>query len=137
MNHRAWIFVSGVVWAFAGALLLYKGLGFLELSRDEAGTKWLMGAALLVGLLKGRFVLSKTAKRLVDRIASLPAPISARSVYPKSYWILLGSMVAMGMALKFAPTVWRGAIDVAIGAALLNGAMYYFKAGRSFVVGRT
>lgn len=131
MKRTFWIFLSGFVWFVAGVFLLYKGIHFIASAQlaEETAT-WLMMAALVVGFLKGRFVLSKTVKRVVDRIQSLPLPIRLWNAYAPSYWILIGSMVLLGMSFRFLPIPlqYRGMVDVAIGSALVNGAMLYFRA---------
>ncbi len=137
MKHKFWITFSGSLWAFAGVMLLRKGLHLLNELADKQQATWLIAAALLVGFVKGRFVLAKTVVRITNHIASLPLPISFWTVYPKSYWLLLSSMMVIGFALRLVPIEWRGFIDVAIGSALINGAMLYFRAARSFVVSRT
>lgn len=137
MKHRFWIAFSGFVWTGVGIMLLQKGLTILgTLPDSKAATGW-MAAGLFLGFIKGRFVLSKTVKRVTDRISSLPLPISFSKVYPMSYWLVLAAMMGLGFAMKFVPAQWRGCIDVAVGSALINGAMLYFRAARSFVVGRT
>ena len=148
MKHRTWVFLSGFVWLTVGIFLLYKGLHFVSAatlrsdslsfkfqglfgSPSQAGTG-IVALGLLIGFVKGRFVLSKTVKRVVGRIHSLALPISFSSVYAPSYWILIGSMVALGFAMRFLPIPLdaRGLIDIAIGSALVNGAMLYFRAAR-------
>lgn len=131
MKRQFWIFLSGFVWFVAGVLLLYKGIHFIASAQiAEQTATWLMMAALVVGFLKGRFVLSKTVKRVVTRIQSLPLPIRFWNAYAPSYWILIGSMVLLGMSFKWLPLPlqYRGMVDVAIGSALVNGAMLYFRA---------
>ena len=125
---------SGALWFVAGLLLLYKGTSYLAQSAEEGGSEralnlWLM-VAVAVGFLKGRFVLSKTVKRIVERIASLQEPVALRNLYPLSYLLLIGSMVGLGLSFRFLPVPLsvRGAIDVAIGSALLQGALLYFRA---------
>lgn len=130
MGHRAWILVSGLIWAVVGFLLLYKGLRILNSLPNAEVATWWVASALLIGFFKGRFVLSKTAKRLIKRISSLPAPIRFMDVYPKGYWLLIASMMAMGFILRLVDAKWHGFIDVAVGAALINGAMFYFRASR-------
>lgn len=148
MKHRGWIAISGFIWLAAGFSLLYKGLHFISDgtrlsntlcfrfqeffgSPERTGTA-LIAAALFVGFLKGRFVLNKTVRRVSLRILSLPLPIRFGSVYAPSYWIVIGSMMGLGMAMRFLPIPIdaRGFIDVAIGSALINGAMLYFRAAR-------
>lgn len=126
MTHRTWIAISGFLWFFIGTFLLYKGL---HLVVDSAS----LGIGLVIGFIKGRFVLAKTVRRVVGRIAALPLPIRLKDAYSKSYWILIGSMVVLGMSFRFLPISVgaRGIIDVAIGSALINGALLYFRAARA------
>ena len=145
MKHRNWIFLSGFIWFSIGLWLLYKGLRLISEAVIQPGSlsvklepvfgnaqqagAFLVGIGLLVGLLKGRFVLIKTVRKVVSRICSLPLPIRLKDAYSRSYWILLGSMFALGMAFRFLPLPVdvRGTIDVAIGSALIQGALFYFK----------
>jgi hypothetical protein len=62
----------------------------------------------------------------------LQAPIRFVDAYPKSYWLLLASMMALGFLLRLVPVEVRGFIDVVVGSALLNGALLYFRAAREF-----
>jgi len=148
MTHRRWIFLSGWIWFFVGAMLLYKGLHFISEAtlqtdslsfrfRDVFGSTQqaatiLIATALLVGFLKGRFVFSKTVQRMTARILSLPSPIQWSKVYAPSYWIIIGSMMGIGMLFRFLPIPidLRGWIDTAVGSALLNGAMLYFRVAK-------
>jgi len=128
MSRRAWISISGLIWAFVGVLLLYKGLQILgALSYPEQAT-WLVAGGLLVGFIKGRFILSKTVNRITARLNSLEQPIRFVDAYPKSYWLLLSAMMGIGVLLRLVPREVHGFIDVAVGSALINGAMLYFRA---------
>ncbi len=150
LSHRQLIIVSGLVWFSVGVFLLNVGLKLLlepVFSGKQAGYEYFMEtlggvlggkeqAALLtiviglaVGYFKGRYVLAKAAKRGISRILSLPNPSSILTLYSPKYFILLGCMVGVGILIKVlnVPTDLRGWIDVAIGAALLNGSMSYFQ----------
>ena len=102
---------------------------------QEAATA-IIAAALFVGYLKGRFVLSKTVKRVVDGIARLSLPIHFYQVYSKKYLLLIGSMIALGVLLKFLPIFVevRGFVDVAVGTALIQGSLHYFKSAKALKV---
>ncbi len=131
MQRTFWILLSGVIWLVAGFMLLYKGIHFIASAQiAERNATVLMMVGLVIGFLKGRFVLAKTVKRVVARIQSLPLPIRPWNAYAPSYWILIGCMVLLGMSFRFIPLPieYRGLIDVAIGSALANGAMLYFRA---------
>jgi hypothetical protein len=131
MNRKTWIAISGLIWAFAGFLLLYKGLRILALLPNQELATWLVAGGLLVGFIKGRFILSKTVARISSRIAQLPTPIHFINVYPKSYWILISSMMGLGLLMRMVPPAWHGFIDVAVGSALINGAILYFKSAKA------
>src|SRR5689334_19607294 len=103
MSHRAWISISGFIWAVAGLLLLFKGLRILADLPDKDRALWWIAGALFVGFLKGRFVLSKTVQRISKRLLSLPEPIRFMDAYPKSYWLLISSMMALGLLMRFVP----------------------------------
>ncbi len=145
MKHRDWIICSGGLWFAVGIMLMYKGLrlisdaqvdpGSLSMRMSESSShvgNMIIFLALIVGFAKGRFVFSKTVQRVVSRIRSLPLPIRISEVYTKSYWILIGSMMMLGMVFRFLPIPIdvRGFIDLAVGSALTNGAMLYFRASR-------
>lgn len=144
------IVLSGLVWFGIGIYLLQLGLNLLltgvqaDLSTSgypllralapyvggvEAAILALVVVALLIGYFKGRYVLGKSARRGVERIRSFSDPVPLKNIYSAKYYILLGSMVALGISIKYLglSNDVRGFIDAAIGAALINGAMVYFK----------
>lgn len=147
MKHRGWIAFSGLIWLLAGCSLLYKGLHFISDatklpqalyfqqffgSAQSTGTA-LIAIALGVGFLKSRFIFTKTVQRVTSRIYSLPLPVRLKDVYAPSYWVLIGSMMGLGFSMRYIglPLELRGLIDAAIGSALVNGAMLYFRVSRS------
>jgi hypothetical protein len=150
LSHRSLIIISGLVWFVVGCGLLQLGLSFLMqtvqanpielqgslsaylgslLGGVQEAVVLLIGIGMLVGYFKGRYVLGKSARAGINRILSLPNPTPLSSIYSAKYYILLAGMVGLGMSIKFlgVPLDVRGAIDVAIGAALINGAMVYFQ----------
>lgn len=144
------ILLSGGLWLVAGLMLLIKGLNLVTLAlyaekfgvasaliphlarltgSSETGAVVLIAIGLLIGLFKGRFVLIKSVRRVVHRILSLPAPLKIGQIYSWSYLALIGGMILLGISLRFiglSPDI-HGMIDVAIGSALINGAMIYFR----------
>lgn len=152
MSHRGLILVSAAIWLGVGLVLLPKGLNFITdavINRPivavvptrpllnfvaafsgglDQAVIVLVALALWIGFLKGRFIFSKTVKRSVERILSLPNPSPLSSVYDKKYYILLGSMFVLGYLVRFAPLDIRGFVDVIIGSALIQGAVQYRRA---------
>lgn len=150
MQHRQWIAFSGFVWFLMGGFLLYKGLHWMSeaifspcslscryqdfFGGPQQAANVLVVTALVVGYLKGRFVLSKTVTRIVRGIVCLQLPIRIGSVYPKSYWLLISAMMGLGLTLRFLPIPLdlRGFLDIAVGSALIQGSFLYFRAAREF-----
>ena len=149
LSKAAWIAISGVTWFVIGMGLLTLGLHFIihkaqvELGettsllakisplaggREQAALA-LITIGLIIGFIKGRFVLTKTVKRVSERILSLEPPLKLSQIYSRGYLFLIGGMVLLGMSMKYLglPTDIRGLIDVGIGSALMNGASVYFR----------
>lgn len=149
MRQRGYVILSGFMWFFMGIYLLFKGLHYITQAAYERGSlchkmsgvlgspqqaaTFLLGLGLVVGFLKGRFVLIKTVRRVVSRIASLSSPIHFKNVYAPSYWMLIAFMMMLGMTFRFLPLApdVKGTLDVAIGSALVKGALLFFRASRS------
>ena len=141
-----WIFLSGLIWTIAGFFLLSKGLTLVvyslqgdhtpfltylssKVASRESAVLLLVSLALFIGYIKGRFVLLKTVKRVVERILSLTPPIKTREVYSTSYFLLLLSMICIGISVRFLPVAQdiSGFIGIILGAALLNGSLLYYR----------
>lgn len=148
MTPASLLLLSGSIWLVVGCFLLPLGLNFivealLNENRQafhpvlnffspyvgglDPAALFLTALAVVVGFLKGRYILAKSVQRSVNRLLSLPRPISLSQIYPFSYYLLLGSMFLMGYLVRFAPIDVRGGIDVTIGSALISGAFLYFR----------
>lgn len=153
LSHKSLIIVSGLIWLAVGSFLLPLGLNFLLQavenlhmhSKDfsypllnmfssftssvENSVILLIAIGLFIGYSKGKYVLGKSAVKGVERIRSFPDPTNLSNIYSSKYYILLALMIGLGMSMKFLglPEDVRGVIDVAIGSALINGAMIYFR----------
>ncbi|MBN9378158.1 MAG: hypothetical protein BGO14_05785 [Chlamydiales bacterium 38-26] len=151
MSHKTLIIISGLIWLAVGSFLLPLGLNFLMSAAEnvrfqadqypllnllmslspqvENAIIFLISAGLLVGFFKGRFVLGKSAYKGVERIRNFSDPTEFKNIYSAKYYILLACMMGLGFSMKYLgiPADVRGFIDVAIGAALINGAMVYFR----------
>lgn len=152
VSHATLVIISGLVWLAVGCFLLPLGLKLLVGSAAESMlgntepfpflssiSSYVGGAqnaalllivlGLLIGQLKGRKVLSKSIHRSVTRIQKFPNPTSITNLYGWGYLVLFASMVGLGMSIRYfgVPNDIRGFIDVAIGAALIQGAILYFR----------
>jgi len=152
LSHTKLIMISGAIWFVIGVYLLQLGLnllledisanGIFEYGRHpllstftkyvgslQSAALLLVVLALFIGYFKGRYVLGKSAHKGVARIRSFPNPAKLSNIYSPKYYLLLGSMIALGISIKYLglSNDVRGLIDATIGSALINGAMVYFK----------
>lgn len=156
-KHRTLIMIAGFVWFTIGTFLLTLGIRFiLETVRNPAqalhgrfsllemtssfisdrnnAVVLLLTFGLLLGFLKGRMVLGKTVNRQVARLSTLPNPASLKHLYTKAHYLLIALMIALGISLRYLPISLdtRGFVDVAVGSALMNGAMLYFRSAANY-----
>lgn len=147
-SHRPILILSGLIWLGMGIMLCGMGLNFTMaallqanaslpcplfcslapwVGGKEAAACWFMGGAILVGTVKGQFLLSRTVMRHVLHLSALPLPFSLKHIYPPRQIFLIGIMVLIGMGMRLLPLDVRGVIDIAVGGALLQGAFRYLR----------
>lgn len=148
VSHSILIFLSGLLWLIVGCFLLPLGLNFVVSAilkenalishpilsfiapyvggLEQAALVWI-SIALLLGVLKGRTVFAKSVRRGVDRILSFPNPTQLKNIYSPSYYLLLGAMILIGVLMRYTPVDVRGGVDIAVGSALINGSLLYFR----------
>ena len=85
----------------------------------------------LIGLVKGRFVLSKTARRNKTRIHNLEDPVSLYHIFSKPFYFLIPMMMGFGILLRSFNEYLGGYIVVAaiycgIGMALIVSSRIYW-----------
>lgn len=141
-SKRIWMAISGLLWLGVGVMLLIKGLQYLLASMQDPqaplvhtlssfaisptqAALLLIVIALLLGFIKGRVVLAKTVTKMCQRLPE--GKLAFTQVYDKRYALLLLAMFSLGFLLKLVPLDIRGAIDVAVGSALINGSILYFR----------
>lgn len=145
IRHGTAIVLSGTLWIMVGVMLLFKGFSLLlhpavgqsssllpfiqSIAGKQEAPLVLVCLGLLIGFLKGRFVLAKTAERVIRGIVSQPNPLAWNSLYSRGYLMVLLSMAVMGMSLRWIPVPYdlKGLVDVAVGSALTNGSAFYFR----------
>ena len=136
-SHKTLLTISGVIWLSIGLFLLNLGITFItqgQLTGQENSSMFYIVIALIVGQFKGRFVMTKAAQRSFDRITALKNPTSLNNLYTRGNYLLIVLMMGLGMLMKYIslPYMIRGFIDIAVGAALIQGALAYIRfAGQS------
>jgi len=143
----------GFLWLAAGLMLMSKGMPLLVKSaiRDELplisflkpftgsseqAAMVLVLFSLVLGLLKGRLVLAKAANKMMIRLSGFSDPVPISRLFTLRYCLILALMILLGVSLRFQrlPYDVHGLIDLAVGSALINGALVYFR-GKSLVIG--
>ena len=87
---------------------------------------------LVVGSLKGLFVLSKTARKNKLRIQSLSVPVKIHHTFAKPFYGLIVGMMFLGFFLRTMNEYIGGYVVVAgiycgVGLALIIGSRAYWK----------
>ncbi len=123
------------LWFVGGMVLAVRGMLFMS-DPHNAPTQVLLAlivfASLLVGWSKGKFILSKTSQKNINRIDAFTEPKRPIQVYSVRSWIVIAVMVGISVSLNFLPisSLIRGAINLAIGTGLLISSLAYV---RSFI----
>jgi hypothetical protein len=132
--------MAGVFWLGIGLMLATRGvLMFLAASKMGASTQALALAAalgLIIGAAKGRFVLSKTARKNRDRIGELTEPVKPWQVFSVKFYPLIGLMMGGGIAIRHffvkdgssTAQLSYGGVLCGIGGALFISAFAYWGA---------
>ena len=137
MNKQRLIQVAGLIWIIVGVFLIYRGSGLYNLAVTEQNTSketiiisLLLG--IVLGIIKGKFVLSKTARRNRDRINQLTPPLKIHNIFSGSFYGFIVGMMALGFLLRTFNAYLGGYVVVAaiycgIGMALIAASYVYWK----------
>jgi hypothetical protein len=108
------------MWTVVGSLLLYFGARWLLNAASHAA--WLfLAVAVIVGVIKARFVLRQTATRTVHRIRTRGDGRCIGGFLSVRTWLVVIAMAAAGRLLRGSPLprAALGFIYAAVGSALL------------------
>lgn len=109
------LFTAGLFFSFGSVIGIAEGVSFV--------------IALIIGFVKGKFVLPKVARKNIARIEALPEQSPVYMTYSAKSWMLVLGMILIGRTIRFlgAPHFVIGAIYVAVGIALLLGSRVYLE----------
>ena len=137
MGKQRLLQIAGLIWVIVGLFLIYRGSGLYNLAVIEQNTskETLIIAIILgvvIGILKGKFVLSKTALRNRNRINQLVPPISIHQVFSGPFYGFIAGMMILGFLLREFNGYLGGYVVVAsiycgIGMALIAASRVYWK----------
>jgi len=123
---------AAILWVLVGTMLSVRGM--LWLYADFGTRHWLLlilPCAMLLGVIKGQYVLRRTASRSVSRIRRLPDATPYWHLYSPATYLLIGGMMAFGVACRWAGMHWYiygavGTLYLVVGIALLTGSRVMF-----------
>ena len=129
--------VAGLIWVIVGFFLIYRGSGLYNLAviEQNSSKEALIISVILgvvMGTLKGKFVLSKTALRNRNRINQLVPPLSIHQIFSGAFYGLIAGMMILGFLMRQFNAYLGGYVVVAsiycgIGMALIAASSVYWK----------
>jgi len=118
------------LWTVVGVLLFYRGVVYLA----DADMLWLALPGIILGSLKSRIILDRSARKGVERIKRFADNTCIGAVYSWKTWMLVLAMMSMGFWLRnrsvFAPAI--GTICIAVGWSLLFSSRHAWSAWYSW-----
>jgi hypothetical protein len=147
LQRKQMKFLFATVWLIVGVALFFNGmrlilhflgdvpfeaplLGVLDrfFGGKEYGAIALIALSLFVGRMKGRTILTRAAKKGIARLDQISEPIRVTELYAPRFFLLIALMMGLGLTLRFlgTPEDIRGAVNLAVGAALIQGALFAF-----------
>ena len=105
MNKNSLISIAGGFWCVVGLFLVVRGFGMYQLAGQEQHSTQiaivLSGIiAAMIGLVKGKFVLSKTARKNKTRIHELEDPVHIHQIFAKPVYFFIPMMMGLGVLLR-------------------------------------
>jgi len=119
--------IGGLIMIYFGIMRLTQGVGDMDIALVAGAVT----AALIIGLAKGKFILSKTSERNIHRIEEMTEPQKPMMVYSMRSWIVIGVMILLGVSLNQGwiplPIFWRGVVNIGIGTGLVISSLKYVR----------
>jgi hypothetical protein len=119
-------FTGGMVLAFRGTMFLFSDTN----PPSQVIVAVVVLVALAIGYGKGKFVLSKTSRKNIERIDAFTEPKRPIQVYSLRSWIIIALMVLISVSLNLfhVSGLIRGAVNLGIGMGLIVSSLAYVKA---------
>ena len=130
MIRRAYsYFLAAAIWGIPGVNIAVKGVRAYMLMRPD-DLWWLMLVTVAVAVFF--FIIFRcVVRKYSERIASLPEEVAVWQIFPIRGWILLVFMMALGITLKYIPSVpqtFTAAFYSGLGPMLIVAAMRFASA---------
>lgn len=123
------LLLAASMWTLVGFGLLGFGLKWLIGSESKWILLLLLGS-VIVGGIKGKFILNKTAMRTINRVQSRGDGTCIFGVFSIWSWLFVVMMIALGNILRMSGLSddILGAIYSAVGVALIIGSVFTWNA---------
>ena len=136
VSPRTLMITAAIIWYGGGISLLLKGGALIKnVHALDAQSIWTYLApilGILIGLLKGRFLFSKSCEKNIKRIKALDDPRIWQCFRPGflvflSIMIPTGAWMSRAAAGNFTFLCLAGALDLSIACALLSSSIVFWK----------
>jgi hypothetical protein len=119
-SRRTQLLLASLLWTAIGVLLPSLGVVWI-LQRYGAVGLLFAAPCVLVGVMKGRYILDGMSSRTIVRVQERDEPSFFAGFFSARSWLLVAAMMATGQILRRTglPHEWLGFVYVAIGSALL------------------
>ena len=126
---RGLMMLAFALWLIGGLFLAARGLYWVSSFPSWLPYAVLVGATA-IGYAKGKFVLSKSSRKNIERLEALGTPQKLIQVYSTRSWIIIGLMMGLALLLNVLDVglLVRGGVNVAVGLALIASSFAYVKA---------
>lgn len=128
VSKRILMFTAAFVWAFAGALLLSKGISFINQQKDIHFLA--VALALALGILFYVLLFSKISSKHIDRIYKLPVEKACFfSFFSFKSYLMMLLMISMGVGLRklgIVPIKFMSLFYLVMGMPLCISALRFF-----------
>lgn len=136
LNTRQLFQLAFCLWITGGLVLCLTGVLCLQTVATTMDSNLLLLGIVLslgIGFGKGKFVLSKTSKRNIERIAAFSEPQRPINVYSLRSWLTIGLMILISLSLTWfdVSMEWRGFVRLAVGFALIMSSLAYLRAPKT------
>ncbi len=95
-SRSAHLFVAAFIWTIVGLSLMARG-GIWLMATNQL---WLMAPALLLGTVKSKYMLDRSAEKSIRRIIATRDGRCIGGVYSIKTWMLVAVMMAAGIVMR-------------------------------------
>ena len=136
VSQRTLMITAAIIWYGGGISLLFKGGALIKNAYAiDAQSIWIYLSPILgiiIGLLKGRFLFSKSCEKNIKRIKALSVP-RLRQCFRPGMLIFLAIIIPTGAWMSRAAAgnltflCLVGVLDLSIACALLSSSIVFWK----------